>query len=99
MYAVRCDFRHAGRRGTLRLLYTGTGHDFIVGPSLCPGVSVCYAVIVTGLDRPRNEFILSTKNGWQTWSKHKLPAGEALACPSIEVCYIASRLGPTIFRT
>ena len=90
-----------------RRLYTGAGQDSVLGPIVCPGISVCYAVGVTGLDRAGNEFILSTRNGGQTWTKRRLPAGQesafatpkALACPSVHVCYIASRLGPAIFRT
>lgn len=82
-----------------RRLYTGVGHDSLIGPVVCPGISVCYAVGVTGLDRAGNEFILSTRNGGQTWTQRMMPAEEVLACPSVQVCYLASRLGPAIFRT
>jgi photosystem II stability/assembly factor-like uncharacterized protein len=80
-------------------LYTGTGHDSLIGPVVCPAISVCYAVGVTGLDRPGDEFVLSTRNGGQTWTKRMLPAGEVLACPNVQLCFIASRRGPAIFRT
>lgn len=81
------------------LLYLRRQRDFLVGSLVCPGTSVCYVVGVTGFNQARNEFILTTKNAGQTWTKHMVPAGQALACPSINVCYVAVRFGRTSFRT
>ncbi len=91
IFGTRDGFKH------WRVLYLRRKHDYLSGPIVCPGANVCYAVGDTNFDVTGDEFILSTKNAGQTWTKHMVRAGPALACASIDICYVA--LGTTIFRT